>query len=287
MKKDFHFHAIYKLAKQAGFSENESYRLGFCSQFVDDCNNLEVEKKRIEDLSSEGLITSFKPILTQYEISLIPPDITTQRYVIMPFHFIPKNLYDRFVSKNSLSAINLVNKALGEKNIYSLGIALHTYADTWSHQGFSAFEDDENQVMNWATSYRYLIPNIGHADIGDDCDIVEKVWFDYRRPKTKRKVINKKRFKEALYFCYFAICKAYQGEKIEEKDFCLKSFDQWNSVESFWDKWLSLEDEEDRISLIDGPVYNKDDENFHRKSYELFQVAAKNHIAIVLKNTII
>ena len=36
MQKDFHYHVIYALAKEAGYFDNDIYVIAYYSQYVDD-----------------------------------------------------------------------------------------------------------------------------------------------------------------------------------------------------------------------------------------------------------
>ena len=46
----------------------------------------------------------------------------------------------------SPNATVVLKKALASGNPYLLGIALHTYADTWSHQNFTGMQEGWNSV---------------------------------------------------------------------------------------------------------------------------------------------
>lgn len=282
MQKDIHYYAVYKIAEQVGFSPEMAYKLAFSSQFVDDCNNFIVEKERVKHLIGLKLLeTEFRPIITQTEISIDALDTNMQRYVILPFHFLPGD-DDGIVKANSINALGLINLAIMSENIYSLGIALHTYMDTWSHQGFTGFEDNINQVINWKTAYRYIVPNVGHADIGDDCDAVERTWFDYRKPKGNRKVVNKERFYDALT-CLYGILQSSLEKKLI-REYISPEDVKWDEYKNEWKDWLDIEDYEDRISNINVDNYDKDNLDFHEKGFYEFQRAAKMQVAAVFSN---
>ncbi|MCD6327619.1 hypothetical protein J7M28_08710 [bacterium] len=83
-----------------------------------------------------------------------------QRKVFMPFHFLPSRRasedgqspfpLDYPVSRNGEMARAIVDDALRERDadirLFQLGIALHSFADTWSHEGFSGRRARENDI---------------------------------------------------------------------------------------------------------------------------------------------
>lgn len=245
---------------------------------------MELELARVKQLVNIGVMDKpIYPIVTQTNlINAIDPNI--QRYVIMPFHFLPGGLPQKYgmVVPNSMMSVGLVNMSIKMKSTYALGIALHTYADTWAHQGFTAFEEDCNKVISWETAYRAIVPNIGHADIGNLCDIVDESWQDYRLPKGKRRVINFDRFIDALKHCFIALKLANEGKLVTPGSV---SFDEWEPIEDFWKDWLNIEDFNDRCDVISPAIpYHMDDHRFHDDGYEMFQYAAKKQIAAVFSN---
>lgn len=65
-------------------------------------------------------------------------------------------------------------KASSETRLYRIGVASHTYADTWAHQNFAGFNDSFNgNILN-------PIPNIGHAEARHHPDWVGHRWEDDR-----------------------------------------------------------------------------------------------------------
>ena len=162
MQQDVHYCLIKILAQKSGFSPDDAQIIAYACQYVDDA----VEYKPIE---IKNIPTSFEfkdrlagdvfdPICTahkgiQYILGL-KEDI--QRKVYIPFHFLPDEkyggdgYYDYCCVPDGGMARLLVERALknykhcqGDDKeakigaLIQLGIALHTYADTWSHQGFS------------------------------------------------------------------------------------------------------------------------------------------------------
>ncbi len=304
MEKDFHYHFIYSLARLSGFSMEEAEIVAFSSQFVDDNN----EGQFIIDGKERGFPTKIKtsegfyhPIMTQ-SLSISSLEHHIHRYVYMPFHFFPggedsvpikgeKNPYS--TAANSKRVNILLEKAFETKDLFRIGIALHTYADTWSHQNFSGFWEDWNSVYPWYKVFKSIAPNIGHAEVGHAPDIVYYTWIDYRFGDME--VDNRKRVMDALKNIY---------KKLQE--FTGKG-KKWDELETFYEKIVNTKSYNGRIKANarmvkellgeDVPRYDKnkwidealdieDDiilkDNFKDKNWFKFQQAAKGHLVTAL-----
>ena len=205
MKKDFHFHCIGVLARASGFTSSDALIIAYASQYVD--NSTESERIRIE--SEEGDIKfTIEPVRTAYE--LLKPDQgmrslswSAQKRVWIPFHFIPPRPFDPrqptfsyITEPGSPFAELLLEEAAREGNylrrLCRIGVALHTYADTWAHKGFSGRKNtDENEVENIEIydpdkeKWEYLtienivddlMPELGHAQALYFPDIPYQKW---------------------------------------------------------------------------------------------------------------
>jgi hypothetical protein len=170
MDKDMHYCVIKVLAGKAGFSAEESELIAYSSQYVDDA----VENRPMH-IDFEGNVPAeilacerydrksgcFDPTCTAYRgirwISVIfRPDI--QRKVYVSFHLIPskpytppagahpsRGDYSYVTEMGSIFARDIVERSVRElkesgysaRKLIKLGIALHTFADTYSHYNFS------------------------------------------------------------------------------------------------------------------------------------------------------
>ncbi|RLB17666.1 MAG: hypothetical protein DRG82_05930, partial [Deltaproteobacteria bacterium] len=128
--------------------------------------------------------------------------------------------------------------ALATGNPYRIGIALHTYADTWSHQNFTGYEEKWNSVFSWRNPFRALAPNIGHADVGHLPDEISCTWNDYRFDKPYRKRKNKEIALEACKRIFQELRRAQNGEMY------------WTYVEKDFRKIVNAEDYDERITLV-------------------------------------
>lgn len=210
MEKDFHYYLTYALAKITDFEKADI--IAFAAQFVDDNNEgqftidgkAESFPERIPDNGGY-----YYPIMTQ---SLSPQSLNPyiQKYVYVPFHFIPGDGSVAIDQKaNSFSttpgspvATALLNQALSSENPYRIGIALHSYADTWSHQNFTGFKERWNSVYPWYDVFKSIVPNIGHAEAGHSPDVISEVWTDHRLGE---RIVNTQRAFQATAAIYKAL----------------------------------------------------------------------------------
>lgn len=215
MDINFHYAAIKVLARHAGFSERESQLIAYASQYVDDAVAHEQialdNDPRVPGIRFDGGI--FDPICTAHKSLDYARAIVSRRgrrLVYVCFHFVPSLASEpddpqyRSVKKNGRLAKKVVQEALtalraarqnGERtrSLIKLGIALHSYADTWSHQGFSGEWDSANndisglQRKNRANQgwrnvdlasqfFSYAAPDIGHAEAGIMPDRSNLIW---------------------------------------------------------------------------------------------------------------
>lgn len=179
MDLEFHYYINYLVALKAGFNLNQSYKIAYSSQYVD--NNTE----EIIVYNSDN--KPFKSVLTQDYLPFLNKSKAEQTYLC--FHFIPgeeeEAAYNRKDGKKhhfattpgSSMARELLQSALTSCNVYKIGIASHAFADTWAHANFVGLQDDFN---NSNSLLGFIIPSIGHADYLEKPDRVDEVWYDNR-----------------------------------------------------------------------------------------------------------
>lgn len=157
MQKDFHLGITFVLSRLAGFSNEEANTIASSAQYVDDA-----VFEGILNFDNDGsyeIMASAHRMLDYRNFKEL-----ANRKVWLPFHFIPGNLYDpqelrisnlvqRLVCRpNSPIAHAIVDECLKHKqknfHLHLLGIAMHTYADTWAHQGFAGIAHKVNEVNN-------------------------------------------------------------------------------------------------------------------------------------------
>lgn len=210
MDIEFHYYMTYLIAKKAGFSAEESEIISYSSQYVDDndiiFNINENQEGYFENYISQtmNILKAKKKLMRIYPI----------------FHFIPGE-YDALSARrrdgrmhlltctpDSTNAKYILSKALESNNLYKIGIASHSFVDTWAHQNFIGYYDDFNSMKGLLES---VSPNIGHADAGHHPDMPGLVWEDKRLLGENRKIDNRQRFIEAGSRLLEELCKVVDG----------------------------------------------------------------------------
>jgi hypothetical protein len=246
MQKDFHYDVVYTLAKEAGYKEDEAYVVAHSSQYVDDNTDREYS---VFDSHGEFYVgfpdqigksgNLYFPIITQ-AVDITALKLSTQRYVFAPFHFLPgDNDVEIKGIKNPLcttrgcqNAVRLIQDAKKSKDLYALGIALHTYADTWSHERFSAFHEDWNRVFKGGI-LKNLPPNVGHGEVYTRPDEISNSWTDERFGKNK--IDNRER----------ALIAAEEIFKLIKKGKA-----NWEDVKSDFEAIINAKDSDERIKIV-------------------------------------
>lgn len=299
MEKDFHYFITYAAAKLSGLKKPET--IAYSCQFVDDNNEGQFSIAGSETSFPEKIKVDggyYYPVMTQ---SLSPKSLDpyVQRYVYLPFHFLPgDNTVEINCKRNPLSttpnsekAKKVLASALKSENPFQIGIALHTFADTWSHQNFTGLREEWNAVYPWYDVFKSLVPNIGHAEAGHSPDVISEKWTDHRFKGAEREIDNKQRAFDAIQTIYLTLQQA-TGKGTP-----------WNDVKSDFQKIVDAPDYDERIritsSLVGGmPNYSKDTwidaaldkkENetvmkpeFQKTDWHNFHQAAKVHLAWVM-----
>jgi len=89
-------------------------------------------------------------------------------------------------------------KSAKRARLYRIGIASHSYVDTWAHQNFVGWYDDFNHIGF------DIKPNIGHADGEHHPDWVSHKWTDSRLVEPE--ISNKHRFLSAAKELFKKYC---------------------------------------------------------------------------------
>jgi len=216
MKNDFHYSIIKILAVIASFDPEEAQIIAHASQYVDDATN----HKAVRVANPPDFVLGhprydeksrlFDPICTAHKLLGFITGILekVQKEVYVSFHFIPDKDFDQIESVKQKHYVTRQNGELANKlmedavdelkavpsggdripSLIKLGMIIHSYADTWSHQGFSGchspFNDitdlEFNEAGQWeGANYGYR-PDIGHAEADDCPDVTHLEWrYDY------------------------------------------------------------------------------------------------------------
>ncbi len=200
MNIEFHYYSIYILARHAGFDEKSSFILAYSSQHVDD-NTFQctVKTKNKE----------FTNYISQTNDILKPKKELMRIYPC--FHFFPGDFEENSAMRkdgklhllnttpNSRNVSTLLQKAIKTASLYRIGIALHTYADSFAHQNFVGYYDCFNAMKGLL---KRMVPDIGHADAGFNPDIPGKIWKDERLVSSSRLINNTERFLQAASYIF-------------------------------------------------------------------------------------
>lgn len=156
MQYDMHYYAIYTLASAAGIPKPDAETIALASQSVDD-QCIEDFRQLPTGEAVYGIATAHHPLNAGARVlSHIHDD---SRLVWLPFHFFPGNsgttFTERLITRKNSALINqLLDFYISSQSIEAnkpyilelLGIALHAYADTFSHYGFSGIATASNRI---------------------------------------------------------------------------------------------------------------------------------------------
>lgn len=218
MNISYHYYTIKVLAVRAGFQEEEAQTVAYYSQMVDDfvlSHRIIVGETPPPFFIENGLAQElgdgnwgFLPCPTGVNF-IKSVSHGYQRHTLTPFHFIPPYALEAIESKPDFSRTDyrcvcagegddlLIHAIVGDaarsagnersvENLMRLGMALHTYADTYAHCHFSGFHGYENEACldkayNKRTGTEAFpdiertllreVPSIGHANVGTAPDI--------------------------------------------------------------------------------------------------------------------
>ncbi len=218
MQIDFHYYTIKVLAEKAGFDKADAQMIAYASQYVDDAT----EHNKIE-LSGDSNIKHerftgniFDPICTAHKGIQRVLDFSkgVQYKVYVPFHFVPykeaepNQKFDYVVKPNGNLVNQLMKIAVSQykqqteipvnQSLIKLGIAIHSFTDSFSHHGFSGRQSSEendiedihifeNNKWNKISSFQQvklnLLPSIGHAEAHRLADKPHLIW-KYKQAST-------------------------------------------------------------------------------------------------------
>jgi hypothetical protein len=212
---EFHYYVIYWLSRRAGFSHPDCDTIAYSSQFVDNA------VLGYQVATPKGV---YDTVIAQNYVFW---NEATLRNAYLPFHFIPAGLKSAVATRkdgganpwnvvpDSAPAKEILLDALKTRNLYRVGIALHSYADTWAHQNFSGRNEEWNRIdpMN-------PIPVAGHAQALKAPDALEGTWDDPRLKPGASRVVNRERFIKAAEKIYKYL-RTYRREGFDDADFVM------------------------------------------------------------------
>lgn len=148
MNIDFHYGVVYVLCCLAGMPVADARTVARACEYIDDATTgglLFFEKgETFERFASANEMVDYQNA-----------DKDENRAVWAPFHFLPGGEGDTIEQKticrpNSAVAQAMIQYAIAaraqDNALHRLGVSLHVYVDTFSHQGFSGITSPGNQV---------------------------------------------------------------------------------------------------------------------------------------------
>ncbi len=221
MQIDIHHTGVYVLCRLAGMKSKYAGIVAYCSQQVDDATHGRALKFTNGDV--------FRQTMTAHRtLSKKNIDVSDALEVWLPFHFLPSvdktNGKDSFVTTPDSKVVDLLLENMYKESdlaLYRLGIGLHCFADTFSHQDFKGFYDRYNYVeLAFGLERTSLIDNVkklgfkamdtlgidilatGHGQVLSNPDISSANW-SYTRAGEAIQVNNlKERFLPGLQKMY-------------------------------------------------------------------------------------
>jgi hypothetical protein len=208
MNVEFHYYSTAFLAVKAGFSLDDATVIAYAGQYVDH------HQRAYEIVTPRGTVVSGP---TQNFAFWDPATVSE---VLAPFHFLPGGRLDDGtlapsvrtdgarsawdVRPHSGPAKALLVAALKTRNLHRIGLALHTYSDTWAHQNFTARDEAWNRLDPASR-----LPSPGHAQAGFVPDLWLGTWTDPRLAEPR--VDNFPRFAACARKVYRYLC-TYRGK---------------------------------------------------------------------------
>jgi hypothetical protein len=163
MKADAHYYAVLAFARSCGFTKEAAYQIAYASQFVDDAiinlMYIEGDLEGIAHDTIEGRPCFFDMSTCHSYMKINTFDYSSMVNNTVAFHFVPGCKGKGFTrmlrcSEDSPVIKKIMRDALKEKDLIRLGVALHAFADTYSHQGFSGLLSKVNDIRDLTAETR-------------------------------------------------------------------------------------------------------------------------------------
>jgi len=175
MQLDMHYYAVYYLGLASGLKPEDTHTMAYSSQYVDDAKEYQKVILIDEDGKEER---EFDPICTQH-MSLQSFSEAISDKVYFPFHFFPicsgdspdERAITRPITENKIHEEVFLD-ALYSNDFHRLGIAIHAFADSYSHQQFSGEWSTLNEVrrMRCILRPRRIPANVPQALLWRVCE---------------------------------------------------------------------------------------------------------------------
>ncbi len=192
MDIEFHYFMTYLVAARAGFDPDQAHTIAYSCQYIDD-NDLIFEINRDSPEYYSNYVSQTINILK-------PKKVLLRIYPI--FHFIPGDTFHESTRRkdgklhylnttaDSKNARAVLRDALKSGDLYRIGLACHSYSDSWSHQNFVGYFDEFNVLKG-------VFVSLGHVAALDRPDRAAVIWNDNRLLQSQTSRGNKQIYLEA------------------------------------------------------------------------------------------
>jgi len=162
MKRDAHYYAMLAFSRACGFRPESAHELAFASQFVNDAKidymTFDGDVPKDLDYTVNGRRPVFSGMATSHSAFRLESFTWSSMIeTTTAFHFVPGCKGSNFVTKlrcmeESPVILTIVREAMAGEDLMRLGIALHAYADSFTHQGFSGVLSAVNNIrdLKWS-----------------------------------------------------------------------------------------------------------------------------------------
>ncbi len=267
MDIEFHYYLTFIAARLLGFSYKQARIIGNAAQYVD-------ENQKRYNIWDGNNVVFYNAISQTFDLTLPQK---AREGIYTRFHFSPtfhSNQLDFRTNHETSLSLQLLKLAFEENDAYLIGVALHVFADSYAHQGFSGLKCSHNAFGS--------VQLYGHTIAGECPDVVNMWWWN---PIDKRFINNNERFVKALRD--IANCNAidrlipimdYQAAhtRIEAySDFMQNEFGEAIPIPQF-EKWIN-----EATYYHKSKYYCK--HNFEDSDWYQFQLAIKKYEAMFNK----
>lgn len=240
MQRDAHYYAILAFCRACGFKKDSAQVIAYASQFVDDAKINLMFLSNSSDLIEHDLIEN-KPAFFNMATCHSYFRIKTFNYEAMvnntcAFHFVPGCKGENFTKKlrckeESPVILDILEDVFLEDDLFKLGMSLHAFADSYTHQGFSGMLSKVNDIKNckaktkpylglydrilqvferfsqekYDKSFDLIMPAYGHGQAREYPDLPTLKWSyeydgsdEFSGTYQKVEIDNKDRFKRAF-----------------------------------------------------------------------------------------
>lgn len=215
MQRDAHYYAVLAFCRACGFKKESAQVIAYASQFVDDAKINLMFLSHSNDRIDHDIVEN-KPAFFNMATCHSYFRIKTFNYEAMvnntcAFHFVPGCKGENFTKKlrckeESPIILDILEDVFLEDDLTKLGIILHAFADSYTHQGFSGMLSKVNDIKDCKAKnkvslgylYRILdffaqfnrdeydklfdriMPGYGHGQAMDYPDIPHLMWsYEY------------------------------------------------------------------------------------------------------------